>query len=83
MMATMNLDWILSRLSQDSTWRGIISILTASGITLAPDYQNAIIAFGLAAIGLINVIRDQRKGKTINTTASVTVTGPATVETAK
>jgi hypothetical protein len=75
------LDFLLEKLSEPSTWRGIISLLTASGITLAPDYQNAIIALGMASIGLINVIRKEKSGKTINTTAPVTVTGGAIVET--
>lgn len=53
--------WILSRLSENSTWRGLIAIATACGVGIAPDLANAIIAAGLAAIGLINVIRSQGK----------------------
>ncbi len=56
-------------------------MLTAGGITLAPEQQNAIIAAGLAIIGLINVFRKEKTGKTITTTAPVTITGGATVET--
>jgi hypothetical protein len=77
------MDWMLERLSEQSTWRGLIGLLTASGITLAPDYQNAIIALGLAIIGLINVIREEKPSQTIITTAPVSVTGGATVETSK
>lgn len=50
------MNWIVSRLTESSTYRGIFAICTAIGISVSPDMQNAIIAFGLASIGLINVI---------------------------
>ncbi len=54
---------ILELLAQNSTWRGIIAIVTAAGVQIAPELQSAIITAGLGAIGLINVIRDGRKSK--------------------
>jgi hypothetical protein len=54
------LDTILNQLSQNSTWRGILLILTSAGICIEPQMQEAILAAGLSAIGLINIIR---KGK--------------------
>lgn len=51
---------VLQRLSENSTWRGLILVATALGLKLDPELQNAILAAGLGAIGLINVIR---KGK--------------------
>jgi hypothetical protein len=51
------LDPILSRLSQSSTWRGAILLATSCGLVLSPAHQEAIVAFGLAAAGLINVLR--------------------------
>lgn len=48
-------------LSETSTWRGIIAIATAIGITLAPEQQNALMALGLAGIGTINVFRREAK----------------------
>ena len=51
---------VLERLSENSTWRGLLLIATALGIKLDPELQNAILAAGLGAIGLINVAR---KGK--------------------
>ena len=51
------LDTILHHLGQNSTWRGIILLATSVGVTLEPELQNQIVALGLAAIGLINVIR--------------------------
>jgi hypothetical protein len=51
---------VLERLSENSTWRGLILVATALGVQLDPELQNAILAAGLGLIGLINVIR---KGK--------------------
>jgi hypothetical protein len=52
--------YILDRLSEASTWRGIISMLTALGIKLRPDLAEAIISGGLAAMGLINILRKEK-----------------------
>jgi hypothetical protein len=51
---------VLNQLAQNSTWRGLLLILTSAGIVIEPQMQEAILAAGLSAIGLINVIR---KGK--------------------
>ena len=51
---------VLERLSDNSTWRGILLIATAVGLKLEPEMQNAILGAGLGLIGLINVVR---KGK--------------------
>ena len=51
---------IIERLSENSTWRGLILVATALGVQLEPEIQNHIVAGGLALVGLINVIR---KGK--------------------
>lgn len=42
-------------LSEPSTWRGFVMLLTAVGVQLDPEQQNAVIVFGLAAAGLIGV----------------------------
>ena len=54
------LNVILERLSENSTWRGLVLVATALGVQLEPELQNHIVAGGLALVGLINVIR---KGK--------------------
>jgi hypothetical protein len=54
------LHYALDRLSENSTWRGIILVLTAVGLKAEPELQNQIVASGLALVGLINVFR---KGK--------------------
>jgi hypothetical protein len=50
----------VERLSENSTWRGIILVVTALGLKLEPELQNQIVAAGLSLVGLINIIR---KGK--------------------
>ena len=51
------LDWLLERLSENSTWRGVILLVTALGITVEPDKAAAITAAGLSIVGVINVFR--------------------------
>jgi hypothetical protein len=55
------MDTLLERLSENSTWRGIILLVTAAGVTLSPEHQAAIIALGMAIIGVINVFRKGAK----------------------
>ena len=54
------MNYLLERLREDSTWRGIIMLLTAAGVQLDPSQASAIIAVGLALVGLVNVFRKQR-----------------------
>jgi hypothetical protein len=52
--------FVLDRLSENSTWRGLILVAVALGVKLEPDMQNQIIAAGLGLVGTINIFR---KGK--------------------
>lgn len=49
--------YILDRLSENSTWRGLILVGTAVGLKLDPEHQEAIVAAGLGLVGAINVFR--------------------------
>jgi hypothetical protein len=51
---------VIERLSENSTWRGVILVVTALGLRLEPELQNQIVAAGLSLVGIINIIR---KGK--------------------
>ena len=51
------LTWLIDRLGENSTWRGIIGILTASGVVLKPDQADKIIAAGMALVAVINIFR--------------------------
>lgn len=46
-------DYILDRAKEPSTWRGLVLILTALGVPLAPPMADAIVAVGLAVAGMI------------------------------
>ena len=47
--------YLLDRMREPSTWRGVIALLTAVGVTLSPEQQTAVIALGLAVIGAVGV----------------------------
>jgi len=48
--------YILARAKEPSTWRGLVLLLTAAGVPLAPAMAEAIISAGLAVAGLIGVV---------------------------
>jgi len=52
---------IIEALGKPSTWRGIIGIATALGMTISPELSLQIIAAGTGVIGLINLIRVEKK----------------------
>jgi len=54
-------NYILDRLAENSTWRGLVFVASAAGITLVPDQANAIAAAGMAVVGAINVFRKEKK----------------------
>jgi hypothetical protein len=54
------MSYVLDRLTENSTWRGLVMLATALGVQLDPSQANAIIAVGLALVGLINVFRKSK-----------------------
>jgi len=48
-------NFIVARLSEASTWRGLFAVATAVGINLSPDQSAAVIAAGMAIMGAIGV----------------------------
>ena len=57
-------DYILDRLKEASTWKGIVWFATAFGLVLSPDQQEAIASFGMTLIGLISVFIEKGNTKT-------------------
>lgn len=49
-------DYILARAKEASTWRGIILLLTAAGVPIAPALADTIVSVGLALAGMIGVV---------------------------
>ena len=48
--------YVLERLKEASTWRGIVLLLTAVGVPIAPGVADLIISAGLALTGLIGAV---------------------------
>ena len=61
MLGKFSWDKVLDYLTQESTWIGILSMLTAIGIAIKPELSQAIIACGLGVFGLIKVIVNEKK----------------------
>jgi hypothetical protein len=54
------MNYLIEKLREKSTWRGLIAVATACGVTLSPEQAEAVIAGGLALIGLVNVFRSEK-----------------------
>jgi hypothetical protein len=50
------LTFVTARLSEASSWRGILFICTSIGLVINPEAQNAIVAAGMALAGLVGLI---------------------------
>ena len=56
------LAYIIDRLKEASTWRGIIGLLTAAGVTISPEMIDKIVAAGLAIMGVIGMLFKDKAG---------------------
>lgn len=45
--------YLIARLQEASTWRGIIFVVTALGLHLTPEMGEAVITAGLGVAGLV------------------------------
>ncbi|OWY40059.1 hypothetical protein CEK28_04810 [Xenophilus sp. AP218F] len=55
--------YLLARLREPSTWRGVVLVATACGLMLSPQQQEAIVTAGLALAGLVGAaLPDGRDG---------------------
>lgn len=55
------LNYLLDRLSENSTWRGGLLVLTSIGVAVSPAHQEAIVSAGLGIVGAINIFRKEKK----------------------
>lgn len=53
---TKLLPFIVARLREASTIRGLLLCLTATGVALKPDAIDAIVTFGVGLAGLLGVL---------------------------
>lgn len=61
MFGNILVSYLVSRFSEPSTWRGLVGIATAAGVTITPDQTNAVVSIGLATAGIIGVITRDAK----------------------
>jgi hypothetical protein len=57
--------WIIDRLKEGSTWRGLVWLLTVCGVLLTPEQAEAIGLAGMALAGLLGVFLPDDQ-KTVN-----------------
>lgn len=50
------LTWLVARLSEKSTYLGLGLLLSAAGLSVAPDLGQAVVAVGVAVAGLVSVL---------------------------
>lgn len=60
----MNKEYLVEKLKEPSTWKGLIWLLTAFGVALSPDAKEAIAALGMALAGLIGVFLEKGNAHT-------------------
>lgn len=55
-------EYIIERLKEASTWRGVILILTSFGLQISPEQSAAIISVGLGIAGAIGALMPNKAG---------------------
>lgn len=53
--ADETMKWLLARLKEPSTWRGLVWLLTVCGVLLTPEQTEAIVLAGMSLAGLLGV----------------------------
>lgn len=56
-------EYLINRLKEPSTWRGLIMMATAFGMTLSQEQSYAIASFGMALAGGIGVVSPDKLRK--------------------
>ena len=54
------MDTLIKYLGMPSTWKGMIGIATAFGVGISPEMAKEIAIAGVAIIGAINVMRNEK-----------------------
>lgn len=54
-------EYLLARLSEASTWRGLIMLATAAGMVFSAAQAEAVIAAGLALAGLVGAFSPDKQ----------------------
>lgn len=59
--SVLSFDFLTERLKEESTWRGIVAILTGLGVALDPQSVTQIVSTGLVIIGAINFFKHENR----------------------
>ncbi len=51
----------LRRLAEQSTWKGLVVVATAAGVSVSPELAAQIVAGGTAAVGFIHAVFPEQK----------------------
>ena len=54
------ISWLKQRLSEPSTYRGIIGMIAALGITINPELIKEVIALSVAVLSFVEFIRKEK-----------------------
>lgn len=52
-------EWVVARLKEPSTWRGIVWLATTLGVSLKPEVWEQVVAVGMAVAGLIGILSSE------------------------
>ncbi len=55
------LQYIVERMKEPSTWRGLIAIATLAGYSISPEQGELIISTGVGLYSIINIFRKEKK----------------------
>lgn len=54
------IDWVIARLKEQTTWIGLTTLLTAAGVSLAPELTESIITAGVAIGGVLAMVLKEK-----------------------
>ena len=56
-------NWLIERIKEPSSYRGLVFVAAAAGITLSPEAAAQILVIAGGIVGLIEIIKDEKKEK--------------------
>jgi len=60
-LLTKGKNWFVKRLKEVTTWQGLITGLTALGVSISPELAAAIVGSGVAVFTLVSTIWPEKK----------------------
>lgn len=72
------MNWMVNRLKEPPTWRGLIWLLTAFGVSLSPDAWEYVMTIGMALAGLAGVLSSEKPARASIVLPEIELQGGAT-----